>query len=300
MNPIRPFIFYLNYKFRYKTVSNGLFYFMHAEIIYYLCRKIKRMAKKFVANFAVVENKPLNATNFLIKIKSSSTLPTIYPGQFANVEIRDSKDVFLRRPFSIFEVDYSKNTLSMIIKILGRGSKKLTEIEIGKEVNIVYPLGKSFTYPSLTDKVLLIGGGSGVAPMLFLAKESGLDKSQVDLLLGARTKEDHVDVDNYSKYANLHYATEDGSLGEKGFVTQHSVFTNNLEKYDKIYACGPDGMMRAIAKVAKAANVFCEVSLENLMAYGFGVCLCCIEPTHKGNLCVCTDGPVFNINDLKW
>lgn len=261
---------------------------------------MKHMAKKFVANFVVVENKPLNATNFLIKVKSDLALPPIYPGQFVNVEISDSTDIFLRRPFSIFEIDYKANTLSMIVKILGRGSKKLTEIEPGSNVSLVYPLGKSFTYPSSADRVLLIGGGSGVAPMLFLAKESGLDKEQVDILLGARTKEDHVNVEYYSKYANLHYASEDGSLGEKGFVTQHSVFTNELNKYDKIYACGPDGMMRAIAKVAKAADVFCEVSLENLMACGFGVCLCCIEPTSKGNLCVCTDGPVFNIKDLKW
>lgn len=263
-------------------------------------RKFKRMAKKFVADFVVVDNKPLNATNFLIKARSNSALPTILPGQFINVEISGSKEIFLRRPFSVFEVDYNQNTISMIVKILGRGSKKLTEIEAGCNISLVYPLGKSFTYPAATDKVLLIGGGSGVAPMLFLAKESGLDKTQVDILLGARTKEDHIDVESYSKYANLHYATEDGSLGEKGFVTQHSVFVNDLSKYDKIYACGPDGMMRAIAKVAKAADVFCEVSLENLMACGFGVCLCCIEPTNKGNLCVCTDGPVFNINELKW
>jgi dihydroorotate dehydrogenase electron transfer subunit len=107
-------------------------------------------------------------------------------------------------------------------------------------------------------------------------------------------------VDEYAKYGNLYFTTENGSLGEKGFVTQHSVFQNRLENYDKIYACGPDAMMKAIAKEAKKANVFCEVSLENLMACGFGVCLCCIEPTVKGNLCVCTEGPVFNINDLKW
>ncbi|MFV0266414.1 MAG: dihydroorotate dehydrogenase electron transfer subunit [Draconibacterium sp.] len=258
------------------------------------------MAKKFVADFVVVDNKPLNATNFLIKVKSNSVLPNILPGQFVNVEISDSKEIFLRRPFSVFEVDYNDNTISMIVKILGRGSKKLTEIEPGRNVSLVYPLGKSFTYPSSTDKVLLIGGGSGVAPMLFLAKESGLDKTQVNILLGAGSKEDHIDVESYSKYANLHYATEDGSMGEKGFVTQHSVFVNDLTKYDKVYACGPDGMMRAIAKVAKATGVFCEVSLENLMACGFGVCLCCIEPTNKGNLCVCTDGPVFNINELKW
>lgn len=258
------------------------------------------MPKKIVADFTVVENTALNATNFLIKLKSELSLPVIKPGQFVNVEVKGTDEVFLRRPFSIFEVNQKENTLSMIIKILGRGSKKLTQIEVGKSLSLVYPLGKSFTLPEKNDKILLIGGGSGVAPMLFLAKESGLPVEQVEVLLGARSKDDHIDVSSYSKYAALHYASEDGSLGEKGFVTQHSVFTTKLSAYDKIYACGPDGMMKAIAKEAKTAGVFCEVSLENLMACGFGVCLCCIEPTNKGNQCVCTDGPVFNINDLKW
>jgi len=161
-------------------------------------------------------------------------------------------------------------------------------------------LGKGFTYPHKNDKILLIGGGSGVAPMLFLAKESGLNKDNVSLLLGARKKDDHINVEEYKRYGNLYFTTEDGTMGEQGFVTQHTVFQNNLKSFDKIYACGPDAMMKAVAREAKKSNVFCEVSLENLMACGFGVCLCCIEPTVKGNLCVCTEGPVFNINDLKW
>lgn len=258
------------------------------------------MPKKFVTEFTVVENRALNATNFLLKVKAPSSLPQIKPGQFVNVEIPNSNEVFLRRPFSVFEIDYAENSLSMIVKILGRGSKTLTQINTGEKISIVYPLGKNFTYPEISDRILLVGGGSGVAPMLFLARESGLPAANVDLILGARTAEDHVNVDEYRKFANLHYTSEDGSLGEKGFVTQHSVFTKNLKAYNKIYACGPDGMMRAVAREAKAAGVFCEVSLENLMACGFGVCLCCIEPTTKGNLCVCTDGPVFNINELKW
>ena len=258
------------------------------------------MPKKFVTEFTVVQNAALNATNFLVKVKAPNSLPRIAPGQFVNVEIPNSSEVFLRRPFSVFEVNYADNTLSMIVKILGRGSKTLTKVKEGDQLSLVYPLGKSFTYPVSTDRILLIGGGSGVAPMLFLARESGLQAENVDLILGARTADDHIIADEYRQFANLHYASEDGSLGEKGFVTQHSVFTRDLKAYDKIYACGPDGMMRAVAKDAKAAGVFCEVSLENLMACGFGVCLCCIEPTTKGNLCVCTDGPVFNINELKW
>lgn len=258
------------------------------------------MSKKAVKDFFVVENTPLNSTNFLIKLKAPEKLPELHPGQFVNVEIKGTDEIFLRRPFSIYEVDYKANSLSLIVKILGRGSKKFTEIKKGDKCSVVYPLGKGFTFPSENEKILLIGGGSGVAPMLFLSKVSGLKKENVNLLLGARNSDDHIDVHEYNKYGILHFATEDGSLGEKGFVTQHSVFTKNLKSFDRIYACGPDGMMKAVAKKAKEADVFCEVSLENLMACGFGVCLCCIEPTKKGNLCVCTEGPVFNINDLKW
>ena len=258
------------------------------------------MGKKEVKNLVVTENISLNTTNFLIRLQSTEPLPQIVPGQFVNIEIKNTSEIFLRRPFSIFEVDYSQNLVSIIVKILGRGSKKLTEISIAEELNLIFPLGKGFTIPNKNDHILLIGGGSGVAPMLFLAKESGLNLNNVHLLLGARTYEDHINVDNYRQYGNMYFTTEDGSLGEKGYVTQHSVFRNNISSFDKIYACGPDAMMKAVAREAKKAKVFCEVSLENLMACGFGVCLCCIEPTIKGNLCVCTEGPVFNINDLKW
>jgi dihydroorotate dehydrogenase electron transfer subunit len=258
------------------------------------------MNSKEVRNLVVTENIALNTTNFLIKLNSTIPLPVLKPGQFVNIEIKDTSEIFLRRPFSVFDVDYAQNSMSLIVKILGRGSKKLTEIKKGESLSVIFPLGKGFTFPKSSDKILLIGGGSGVAPMLFLAKESGLKRENVSLLLGARTIDDHINVADYSHYGNLYFTTEDGSLGEKGFVTQHSVFQNNLSKYNKIYACGPDAMMKAIAKEAKKENVFCEVSLENLMACGFGVCLCCIEPTVRGNLCVCTEGPVFNINDLKW
>ncbi|MBT3383954.1 MAG: dihydroorotate dehydrogenase electron transfer subunit [Prolixibacteraceae bacterium] len=258
------------------------------------------MSKKTVADFVVIENTTLNASTYFIKLKASKPLPRMKPGQFVNVEIKNTDEIFLRRPFSIFEVDYLENTLSLIVKILGRGSKKLSEIKVGETLNLIFPLGKSFTYPESKEKILLIGGGSGIAPMLFLAKECGLQPENVDILIGARTSKDHINVDEYNKYGSLHFTTEDGSLGTKGFVTHHPVLKTNLKYFDKVYACGPEAMMKAIAKEAKVAGVFCEVSLENLMACGFGVCLCCIEPTVKGNLCVCTDGPVFNINELKW
>ncbi len=256
--------------------------------------------KKTVIDFLLLENKQLNKDNFRLILKSPVFLSDIFPGQFTNVEIRQAKEIFLRRPFSVLDVNYEEQTVSLLVKILGRGSKKLTETPVGQRVSAIFPLGKSFTLPDKNDKILLIGGGSGVAPMLFLSKICGLNPDQVHILIGARSKNDHIDISDYKSFGQFHFATEDGSLGEKGYVTNHSVFTDQIDQFDKIYTCGPDLMMKAIGKVAIDKNIFCEVSLENMMACGFGVCLCCVEDTKAGHKCVCTDGPVFNVNDLKW
>src|SRR5690554_1553259 len=105
------------------------------------------MGKKTVSDFIVTENIQLNATNFLLRFKAPETLPVIKPGQFVNIDIPGTDEIFLRRPFSVFEADYGNNILSVIVKILGRGSRKLTEVKKGDVVSIVYPLGRHFTYP---------------------------------------------------------------------------------------------------------------------------------------------------------
>jgi 2-polyprenylphenol hydroxylase and related flavodoxin oxidoreductases len=256
--------------------------------------------KKTVIDFLLIENKQLNKDNFRLTLQSPLPLSDVSPGQFTNVEIEEAKEIFLRRPFSILDVDYEKQTISLLIKILGRGSKKITEAKPDQVISAIFPLGKSFSQPQKSDKVLLIGGGSGVAPMLFLAKTCGLNPSQIHVLIGAKSSADHIDITNYKQFGQFYYTTEDGSLGEKGYVTNHSLFNEQIDQFDKIYTCGPDPMMKAVARVAKEKNIFCEVSLENMMACGFGVCLCCVEDTKTGHKCVCTDGPVFNINDLKW
>ncbi|MFY9152578.1 MAG: dihydroorotate dehydrogenase electron transfer subunit [Prolixibacteraceae bacterium] len=256
--------------------------------------------KKTVKDFLLLENKQLNKDNFRLILQSPDPISDLFPGQFINVEIKEASEIFLRRPFSILDVDYEKKTISLLIKILGRGSKKLTEAKAGQTISVIFPLGKSFTLPEKNDRILLIGGGSGVAPMLFLAKICGLNPANVSILIGARSAGDHIDVSDYSSFGKFYFATEDGTLGEKGYVTNHSVFVNELSQYTKIYTCGPDLMMKAIGRTAIEKNIFCEVSLENMMACGFGVCLCCVEDTKAGHKCVCTDGPVFNVNDLKW
>jgi dihydroorotate dehydrogenase electron transfer subunit len=255
--------------------------------------------RKVVENFTVLRNEEFNNSNFCLTLKSGLPLEPIRAGQFVNIEVPGNKDIFLRRPFSVFEVDYKCNTLSILIKILGRGSKSLTGMRAGEKLNLIYPLGNGFSLPCQGDSILAVGGGSGVAPILHLARNAGLPRQNVHIILGARSKSDHIPADGYQEFAMCHYTTDDGSFGTKGFVTSHPVFAD-LTKFSRIYACGPLPMMKSVAAAAQKSGIHCEVSLENLMACGFGVCLCCIEPTSMGNLCVCTEGPVFNVNDLKW
>lgn len=257
------------------------------------------MSRKAVTEFTVLQNKIIGNNLNLLVLRSEEDLLPITAGQFVNIEIPGNPDVFLRRPFSVFDINPENNSLSVLVKVLGKSSFTLTRLEEGCKLSLVYPLGKGFTFPENGARILAVGGGSGVAPLIFLARTISGITSGLDILFGARSAQDHIFPDLSNSSVRPHYSTEDGSLGETGLVTQHFLM-KEISGYDRIYACGPLPMMKAVAYLAKTAGVFCEVSLENIMACGFGVCLCCIEPTVKGNLCVCTEGPVFNINDLLW
>lgn len=254
---------------------------------------------KTVSELTVSKNIQLNHDNFLIDLKSNKPLMSIKPGQFVNVLVKDSSSTFLRRPFSIHDVDYKQNSFSILVKTVGDGTYKLVESKVGETIDVVFPLGNGFSCPKEGEKILLIGGGVGIAPMMQMGRESNQLKAVVHTLLGARSKEDHILINEFKNNGEVHLTSNDGSLGVKGFVTDHPIFSDT-EKFDRIYCCGPDVMMQAVARKAKQLSIDCEVSLENMMACGFGVCLCCVTKTNEGNKCVCTEGPVFNINDLKW
>ncbi|MEI6047910.1 MAG: dihydroorotate dehydrogenase electron transfer subunit [Bacteroidota bacterium] len=255
------------------------------------------MAKR-IEDLKIIANKRLANDFFVLELSGNEKLPDFKPGQFAQVRVDGSPETFLRRPISIHDVDYGKNTLKLLIQITGKGTETLSKLRNGDFLNLIYPLGNSFSLPRENEKILLAGGGCGVAPLLFLGKHLKLNGYIPDILLGFRNSERIIEFDEYLKIGKVFLTTEDGSRGEKGYVTNHSVFSR--VKYDRIYCCGPDSMMRVIAGFCKNNNITCEVSLENLMACGIGACLCCIVDTLKGNLCTCIDGPVFNINELKW
>ena len=255
------------------------------------------MAKR-IEDLKIIENKRLNDDFFILELKGDTKIPEFKPGQFAQVRVDGSTETFLRRPISIHDVDYEKNTFKLLIQIAGPGTKKLSQLKTGDILNLIYPLGNSFSLTAKNEKVLLVGGGCGIAPLLFLGRYLKSGGCTPDILLGFRNSARIIEFEEYQEIGNVYVTTEDGSMGEKGYVTRHSVFSTQI--YDRIYCCGPDTMMKAIASYSRERNIICEVSLENLMACGIGACLCCIVDTVKGNLCTCIDGPIFNVNDLKW
>jgi dihydroorotate dehydrogenase electron transfer subunit len=255
------------------------------------------MAKR-IEDLKVIGNKRLTSDFFILELSGTDKFPDFKPGQFAQVRVDGSPGTFLRRPISIHDVDYERNSFKLLIQVAGKGTETLSKLRIGDYLNLIYPLGNSFSLPYENEKVLLIGGGCGVAPLLFLGKYLKLNSYIPDILLGFRNSELIIEFEEYLKIGKIFLTTEDGSKGEKGYVTDHSILATG--RYDRIYCCGPESMMRAVAAYCKKNNKICEVSLENLMACGIGACLCCTVNTVKGNLCTCTDGPVFNINELKW
>ena len=254
--------------------------------------------KKYILDLKVKQVEQIHQRYVLIKLTHENTLPEMLPGQFVEVRVDGSPSTFLRRPISINFVDRENNELWLLVATVGEGTKQLAKLKFGDVLNCVLPLGNGFTPAKQGEKVLLVGGGVGVAPLLYMGAEMKRQGIEPTFLLGARTANDLLMLPIFNKYGRAYVTTEDGSMGEKGFVTNHSIL--NQEHFDRISTCGPTPMMKAVARYARQNNVDCEASLENLMACGLGACLCCVEKTTEGNLCVCKDGPVFNIKKLLW
>lgn len=235
----------------------------------------------------------------LIKLTDDKPLPAMLPGQFVEVRVDQSPTTFLRRPISINFVDREHNELWLLVAAVGDGTRRLAALKAGDALNCVLPLGNGFTMPTKADeRLLLVGGGVGVAPLLYMGAEMKRMGCEPTFLLGARSAKDLLMLDEFRQYGRVFVTTEDGSEGERGFVTNHSLLSQ--EQFDRIATCGPKPMMVAVARYAAKVSVECEVSLENMMACGLGACLCCVEKTTEGNLCVCKEGPVFNTKRLLW
>ena len=254
------------------------------------------MLKKFELDCTVLENIPLNSSYFKLVLTHEKPLPEMLPGQFVEVKVENTPSVYLRRPISISDVDYSSNTLSLIVKNVGDGTAYMSKLLQNSTLNLLLPLGNGFTLLE-NGSALLVGGGVGIAPLVYLGRKLRSNGVKVNYLLGFKYESDLIDLSDFRAIGEVYLTTEDGTHGEKGFVTNHPVIN---EKYDRMYVCGPTPMMKNVAKCAVACGTDCEVSLENMMACGLGACLGCVTKTTEGHKCVCSDGPVFNINQLSW
>ncbi len=257
--------------------------------------------KRFTTEFEIVASQRLNHEYVILTLQHPGTLPPMEPGQFVEVRVNRAENTFLRRPISIHDADHTTNQIKLLIQEVGEGTRFLCAEKPGSRLSIVHPLGRGFGMPHTKEtKLLLIGGGCGIAPMLYLGKELKKSGYSPQFLFGARTASGLLELDKFEQIGPVYTTTEDGSHGTKGYVIHHPVMRTLTPDIQQIYTCGPEPMMRVIAKYAKEHNINCQASLENTMACGFGVCLCCVTDTTNGHKCVCTEGPVFDTKELKW
>ena len=227
----------------------------------------------------------------------------VKPGQFFNIRINDSYTPLLRRPFGAHKIE--KNKVSILYKIVGEATAALSAKLKGNTVNVIGPLGNGF---NISEKeAILIAGGYGIAPLyaLALSLRGGAKRRRgnLSIFIGANTKKQVIYDDKFRKLGvKVRIATDDGSKGQKGLVTD--ILENRLRtgavRKAVIYACGPKAMLKAVAKIAKQYKIKCQLSLEEYMACGIGTCLGCAVKTKDGYKMVCKDGPVFDAKDIVW
>jgi len=255
---------------------------------------------KQINDFTVIDNKQPTSNFSVLTLQLETQLPFIKPGQFVEVRIDNTPEVMLRRPISIHDVDYEKREIKLLIQNVGKGSNTLCNSTVGTKLNLIYPLGNGFQLPKNSKRALLVGGGCGVAPLLYLGRYYRDNRIEPFFLLGAKNKDALLQLHEFQQIGETFVTTEDGSFGHKGVVTDHQVINSNSINFDVICTCGPEVMMKAISKQAEKHGIPCYVSLENRMACGIGACLCCVVNTIEGNKCTCVEGPVFNSQYLKW
>ena len=257
----------------------------------------------------ILSNHEIAPAYWRIRLSAPPSFVSAKPGQFIMVQVSDSISPLLRRPFGVFNTGTGEQPwFEMLYKVVGKGTALLASHHAGEIIDVLGPLGTGFDQGSDDEEKLIVGGGIGLAPLYPLCKELTQKKSPVRLFVGGRTQADILCLEDFKALGvDCHVATEDGSLGTKGFVTkaleQH---LDQLSGKAALYVCGPHGMLAAVARIADARQLPCQVSLENYMACGVGACLGCVtpgknhSPTTPDYRCVCAEGPVFASNELQW
>lgn len=254
---------------------------------------------RIVERLEVVANDRLAEGIGLATLDAPRISRDVTPGQFVHVRVEEGSSSILRRPFSVHRV--LDGRIQLLYQVFGAGTRALASKEPGDVMDALGPLGHGFEVPEGTAHALLVAGGIGVAPMLFLAEDLALRGVAATVAYGANTREMLVVRHELEEVARrVEVATDDGSEGRVGLVTQLIDELVEDDSPDVLYACGPEPMSRAVTKTASAAGLPCQVSLERLMACGVGACLSCIVSTPSGHARACVDGPVFHGDQISW
>lgn len=243
----------------------------------------------------VRENREVARDTFLMGLECA--LEPSSPGQFLMVKVSRGRELFLRRPLAI--LGQGQGTLEILYKLRGKGTLELSRKKPGDVLWVLGPLGNCFSLPRQGESALFVAGGTGLPPILALASRVGSGS----LVIGARSKGDIPLLDRMNSLGGVvvHPVTEDGSLGRRGVATDLlGELLAGASRPCAVYACGPRGMLRKAHELASFAGARCEVSLEEYMACGFGVCSACAVKTTAGPQRVCTQGPVFDADIVAW
>ena len=275
--------------------------------------KDQRPKQIFQTKAKVVKNLAASSDYYKMVLEAPRIAASAVPGQFINIRVSDKYEPLLRRPLSIHRVISDKSEvvsqIEILYKIVGRGTEILSQKRCAEYLDVIGPLGSGFNYQlPITNYQLpiLVAGGMGVAPLVFLAEKlvhspEPTDHRKVLVLLGAKNKKQVVCKDELKKLGcDVKIATDDGSLGFKGFVTE--LLRKKLSTMDyglwTIFACGPKPMLKEIAIISKQYDIPAQISLEEQMACGIGACFGCVVQLKKGYKRACKDGPVFNAKEI--
>jgi dihydroorotate dehydrogenase electron transfer subunit len=249
----------------------------------------------------ILLNKKLTGNFWHLEFESKIIAKNAFPGQFVNIKVNAGTEPLLRRPISIHNV--KGRAIKLLYEVLGPGTQILSTRKSGELLDLIGPLGNGFNYLKLAKptvgKNILIAGGLGVAPLVFLAQKLKLNAPIV--LIGARTKSQILCVQEFKTLgAKVELATDDGSVGFKGRVTDLLKNVLAQVKPQGIFSCGPGPMLKTVAQMAYENKINAQLSLESHMACGIGACLGCVVSTQDGDKRVCKDGPVFLSQELLW
>jgi dihydroorotate dehydrogenase electron transfer subunit len=252
----------------------------------------------------VLEIEKVAPEHFRVTLAAQKISRESIPGQFIMIKCSDASDPLLRRPISLNRIDQAKGTIDILFRVIGKGTRLLSEVVPGGDLDIIGPLGNGFAVDASKEVAILVGGGAGIAPLLSLAKQISVKTKARYALIGANNISSVLCEEDFKDLSfETVVSTDDGTYGIKGKVTDLllEIIGSKLSPINsQIYACGPRPMVKELESISTQYKIPCQVSLEEWMACGFGSCNGCTVKTKSGYKKVCSDGPIFNAGDILW